>query len=234
MVWVTTKRFGIGKATSQEDGMFCTYIVGLYREKGNANNEYYTNVLKGDFDFSYCESLGKQHRVSYDRYQRHNIENKRNHLSTVEVKKSDSVTNQNHTSQNISIDHKTRTLQEQSSQTKSNTNIVQSNRISNVVYSLETVNIKTDLNNGNNKGIDTIETHNSPLDTVTKRNRIPFKTKKSKKNKSPTKKKKVVIDNLMQLNDIVMKVNSKKKHKKNTKHQKQKSHHKDNTKKKMT
>jgi len=74
MVWKPTKRFGIGKATSHEDGMFCTYIVALYAEKGNNRDEYASNVLKGDFDFGYCDSMGKQHRQTFRRYQRERVE----------------------------------------------------------------------------------------------------------------------------------------------------------------
>ena len=62
MVWKTTKTFGIGKATTHEDGMLCTYIVGRYREKGNVVGSYDRNVLKGSFDFGYCDSLGKARR----------------------------------------------------------------------------------------------------------------------------------------------------------------------------
>lgn len=244
MVWKPTKRFGIGKATSREDGMFCTYIVGLYREKGNSDNEYYTNVLKGDFDFGYCESLGKQHRLSYERYQRHKIENVDMSGSelTTRTKNADTLNNtvrntksntmlktlENSTTTSIrATENKTinQNLTADKSDKLSENSKNNNNANKTIGKSPETVKLKTDRLTGNNKVspkglIVSIDVINSSSDTKSKRNRIPFKIKKWKKNKKSNKKKKVVIDNLMQLNDFVMKVNKKKKRTKkfSTKH----------------
>ena len=50
---------GIGKAISEEDGLFCTYVVSRYYKRGNIPVQFKENVVKGQFDFGYCESLGK-------------------------------------------------------------------------------------------------------------------------------------------------------------------------------
>jgi len=62
MVWKNSNLFGIGKATSEEDGMLCTYIVGRYRNKGNTPGLFKDNVLKGAFDLTYCDTVGKFNR----------------------------------------------------------------------------------------------------------------------------------------------------------------------------
>lgn len=59
LVWGSTKTFGIGKATSEQDGMLCTYAVGRFKEKGNIPSRYKQNVKKGSFDYGYCDSMGK-------------------------------------------------------------------------------------------------------------------------------------------------------------------------------
>ena len=66
MIWKSTSLFGIGKATSHENGMMCIYIVARYRVKGNSPGGFKLNVPKGAFDFGYCESLGKTHRRNYN------------------------------------------------------------------------------------------------------------------------------------------------------------------------
>jgi len=67
MVWKDNRYFGIGKATSTQDGMLCTFVVARYRgTDGHAQpsadlhrRQILGNVQKGSFDYGYCDSLGR-------------------------------------------------------------------------------------------------------------------------------------------------------------------------------
>ena len=59
VVWLNSKVFGIGKASVVREGMLCTYVVARYDPTGNQPNTFSDNVLKGNFEYSYCDSLGK-------------------------------------------------------------------------------------------------------------------------------------------------------------------------------
>ena len=56
-VWKDSKRLGIGKASGTLQGMPCIFVVGRYRPLGNFNNQYREQVLEGNFDRSYCNSI---------------------------------------------------------------------------------------------------------------------------------------------------------------------------------
>lgn len=57
VVWSDSKEFGIGKATGQQNGMPCVFVVGRFKPSGNYKGEYKKNVFKGTFDPSYCDKL---------------------------------------------------------------------------------------------------------------------------------------------------------------------------------
>ncbi|XP_065654923.1 uncharacterized protein LOC105846415 isoform X2 [Hydra vulgaris] len=52
LVWRSSKYFGMGKAVSKKNGLFCTYIVALYKPRGNIMSQYKENVLPGLFQFN--------------------------------------------------------------------------------------------------------------------------------------------------------------------------------------
>lgn len=57
LVWSDSTEFGIGKASGQQNGMPCTFVVGRFKPSGNYKGEYKRNVFKGNFDPSYCDNL---------------------------------------------------------------------------------------------------------------------------------------------------------------------------------
>ncbi len=57
VVWKGSKTLGIGKATAEKNGMFCTYVVGRYKPAGNFMGKYKENVAKGSFDQGTCDKL---------------------------------------------------------------------------------------------------------------------------------------------------------------------------------
>ena len=220
MIWKATKRFGIGKATSREDGMFCTYIVALYAEKGNVRDEYVNNISKGDFEFGYCDSLGKEHRPSYRRFQRGKIEKSSNKTRT------NTTTFSSHTdiSKKKSLIINRKNLIDDKSKTSSavsqnkNTDIESVLRPEDIVLSIKKIDISDQDRGGSikDKNISTSITGKSDISKSKKSS----KTLKNDSNSShkllkdrivnfSTSKnggKKIIVDNLMQLNDFVMKV----------------------------
>ncbi len=59
VIWASSKKFGIGKATTTLDDMLCTWVVGLYDPSGDMRNMQKENVLIGLFDYTYCDTFGK-------------------------------------------------------------------------------------------------------------------------------------------------------------------------------
>ena len=59
VVWASSKKFGIGKATTMLDNMLCTWVVALYEPSGAMRNMQGENVLIGLFDYQYCDTFGK-------------------------------------------------------------------------------------------------------------------------------------------------------------------------------
>lgn len=59
VVWASSKKFGIGKATTTLDNMLCTWVVALYEPSGVMRNMAKENVLFGLFDYRYCDTFGK-------------------------------------------------------------------------------------------------------------------------------------------------------------------------------
>ncbi|XP_065647709.1 uncharacterized protein LOC105846415 isoform X4 [Hydra vulgaris] len=58
VVWKSSTLFGMGKATSEKDGLICTYFVARYKPRGNIVSKYKENVLAGSFDStSTCSNL---------------------------------------------------------------------------------------------------------------------------------------------------------------------------------
>ena len=47
----------MGRASTKEHGMSCSYIVGRYKEAGNMGGEYKKNVFKGSFTKDLCNKL---------------------------------------------------------------------------------------------------------------------------------------------------------------------------------
>ena len=48
---------GIGRGTTEKDGMFCTYVVGRYKPAGNMMGDFQKEVKKGSFSRSICDKL---------------------------------------------------------------------------------------------------------------------------------------------------------------------------------
>ena len=59
VVWASSKKFGIGKATTTLDNMLCTWVVALYEPSGVMRSMEKENVLFGLFDYRYCDTFGK-------------------------------------------------------------------------------------------------------------------------------------------------------------------------------
>ena len=57
VVWKETTALGIGRAEVEERGQMCAYIVGRYKPAGNMQGSLKENVLKGDFNSSYCATV---------------------------------------------------------------------------------------------------------------------------------------------------------------------------------
>ena len=57
VVWKESTVLGIGKANSKKGGMYCTYVVGRYKKRGNFIGKYNENVEKGSFTNSICNKL---------------------------------------------------------------------------------------------------------------------------------------------------------------------------------
>ena len=69
VVWRGSTVLGIGRAEITRDGMKCAYIVGRYKPAGNFIGQFQQNVPRGNFQFSYCKTIGK---MSFDeQLQRH-------------------------------------------------------------------------------------------------------------------------------------------------------------------
>lgn len=60
VVWKDSVELGFGKADSEKDGMICSYYVGRYKNAGNMIGDFATNVTKGSFDTSYCNTIKKK------------------------------------------------------------------------------------------------------------------------------------------------------------------------------
>lgn len=220
MIWKNTKRFGIGKATTHEDGMFCTYIVSLYDEKGNNRDEYANNVLKGAFDFGYCDSLGKDHRQTFRRYQRGKVESKSSINNTIESNTANDKNKSKDIAGNIIAKHANKTTIEENT-----TESVL--RPEDIVLSIKKI-------DPDPPPIEIKQASNTTRSTIDKSSKnyengaSPLITNNHHKNKSTNSirsgNKKIIVDNLMQLNDFVMKVSertksNKKKSKKSKKNQ---------------
>ena len=50
VVWASSVRLGMAKATRMQNGLRCTYIVAKYFPEGNNHMFYNENVLKGNFN----------------------------------------------------------------------------------------------------------------------------------------------------------------------------------------
>ena len=59
VVWKKSTKLGIGKATSKEKGMTCTYVVARYKPAGNYKSQFGDNVVKGSFNEGKCSDLEK-------------------------------------------------------------------------------------------------------------------------------------------------------------------------------
>ena len=59
VVWASSRKFGIGKATTTLDNMLCTWVVALYEPSGVMRGMEKENVLFGLFDYRYCDTFGK-------------------------------------------------------------------------------------------------------------------------------------------------------------------------------
>ena len=59
VVWASSKRLGIGKATTTLDSMLCTWVVALYAPSGDMRNMQKENVFIGLFEYQYCDTFGK-------------------------------------------------------------------------------------------------------------------------------------------------------------------------------
>ena len=206
MIWKPTKRFGIGKATSHEDGMFCTYIVSLYDEKGNNRDEYANNVLKGDFDFGYCDSLGKEHRQTFRRYQRGRVEEKLLINKTNEANKTGESSKTNDTRIDKKDVFSSDFSKYKNKTTNDENNIESVLRPEDIVLSIKKIEqepfpLKRSVLNRK-------EISNTTRSAIDKNS--PLITNSHQKNKSinsfRTGNKKIIVENLMQLNDFVMKV----------------------------
>ena len=57
VVWKDSLDLGMGMAVTSESGMSCIYAVGRYRKAGNYDGQYQDNVLRGNFDPSYCNNI---------------------------------------------------------------------------------------------------------------------------------------------------------------------------------
>ena len=57
VVWKGSTVLGIGKADAEKNGMYCTYVVGRYKEAGNFMGKYKENVEKGSFSKDKCDKL---------------------------------------------------------------------------------------------------------------------------------------------------------------------------------
>ena len=57
VVWKGSDTLGIGKASAEKNGMYCTYVVGRYKKAGNFMGKYKENVEKGTFSKSMCDKL---------------------------------------------------------------------------------------------------------------------------------------------------------------------------------
>lgn len=222
MIWKPTKRFGIGKATSREDGMFCTYIVALYDEKGNNRDEYANNVLKGAFDLNYCDSLGKEHRHTFRRYQRGRVED-RSQINT--------ITESSKRNDSIEIDKKDIDVSPSVRIADKTLNGVEKTlesvlRPEDIVLSIkkidpEPISLKNELITNKQTSNETRSEKDGKSFTGKSNSTSPSTDNSHAKNKSinstHTKNKKIIVDNLMQLNDFVMKVSERNKMKKSKK-----------------
>ena len=57
VVWKGSGTLGIGKASGEKNGMYCTYVVGRYKKAGNFIGKYKENVEKGTFNKDMCDKL---------------------------------------------------------------------------------------------------------------------------------------------------------------------------------
>ncbi len=57
VVWKGSTELGIGRGTSQQNGMYCTYVVGRYRPAGNMIGDFDKEVKKGSFSNNLCTQL---------------------------------------------------------------------------------------------------------------------------------------------------------------------------------
>ncbi len=57
VVWKGSKELGIGMGKGEQNGMYCTYVVGRYRPAGNMMGDFEKQVKKGSFKESICDKL---------------------------------------------------------------------------------------------------------------------------------------------------------------------------------
>jgi len=59
VVWKESRVLGIGRAEVEQGDKKCAYIVGRYKPAGNMGGSFKENVLKGDFNSTYCAKINK-------------------------------------------------------------------------------------------------------------------------------------------------------------------------------
>ena len=60
MVWKGSLELGLGRVKVKKGSMYCTYVVGRYRNAGNILGDYASNVPEGKFDItSTCDKLNE-------------------------------------------------------------------------------------------------------------------------------------------------------------------------------
>ncbi|XP_048577144.1 probable pathogenesis-related protein CaO19.6200 isoform X2 [Nematostella vectensis] len=57
MMWKSTDRLGMGRAYGNKFGLNCTYVVARYSPIGNIADRTASNVEKGTFDQTYCNTV---------------------------------------------------------------------------------------------------------------------------------------------------------------------------------
>ena len=65
-MWKESKLLGIGIAEGTQSNMKCVYVVGRYNPAGNLVGTFDQNVLKGNFDQSYCQSVLSKRQKYFD------------------------------------------------------------------------------------------------------------------------------------------------------------------------
>ena len=66
VIWKGSMKLGIGRVEIQMNGMRCEVIVARYQPAGNYFGAYKENVLMGNFDPSYFNTISFKRRKYYD------------------------------------------------------------------------------------------------------------------------------------------------------------------------